>query len=283
MKILEQKKSKVVDEFFDKFNELSKLSENERENLLMELISNESHHSNKDKYESQDHLEFLKFYAYNFIKNNNTKDLDSELIDFLYYLTKPSLGIQLDLNKKIATVIATRSRTVAISGFVIFNFDDKLDVALIIDLLSKNKNNNIKEKCLNVFNKMQLIKNINDKKRKLEELKNLLTLVESELNSILSPTYLYIKTMYEISINKKLGKSLYNLTKFSDELTFFVDALAFYSSEINQLEIESVPFLKRSWLKKEKRRLKEHGYLSISNSKNTDVVKEGLGCFIPFS
>lgn len=89
--------------------------------------------------------------------------------------------------------------------------------------------------------------------------------------------------MYEISINKKLGKSLYNLTKFSDELTFFVDALAFYSSEINQLEIKSVPFLKRSWLKKEKRRLKEHGYLSISNSKDTDVVKEGLGCFISFS
>lgn len=126
MKILDQKKSKIVNDFFDKFNELSQLSENERENLLMELIRNESHHSNKDKYESQEHLEFLEFYAYNFIKNNNTKDLDSELIDFLYYLTKPSLGIQLDLNKKVATIIATRSRTIAIPGFVIFNFDGSI-------------------------------------------------------------------------------------------------------------------------------------------------------------
>ena len=236
MKILDQKKSKIVNEFFDKFNELSQLSENDREDLLMKLTCNEAHHSNKDKYERQEHLEVSKLYAYDFIKNNNTKDLDSELIDFLYYLTKPSLGIQLDLNKKVATIIATRSRTIAIPGFVIFNFDDKLDVALIINLLSNNKeNNNINETFLNVFNKTQLIKKINDKKIKLEELKNLLTLVESRLNSVLSPTYLYIKTMYEISMNKKLGKSLYSLTKFSDELTFFVDALAFYSSEINQL------------------------------------------------
>ena len=63
-------------------------------------------------------------------------------------------------------------------------------------------------------------------------------------------------------------------------MTFYIDALAFYSSEINQLKIESAPFFKRNWLRKEKRRLKEHGYLSISNSKNTDVIKEGLGCFI---
>ena len=30
MKILEQKSSKIITEFFDKFNELSKLSENDR-------------------------------------------------------------------------------------------------------------------------------------------------------------------------------------------------------------------------------------------------------------
>lgn len=281
MKVLDQKRSKIVNDFFDKFNELSQLSENERENLLMELIRNESHHSNKDKYESQEHLEFLKFYAYNFI-NNNTKDLDSELIDFLYYLTKPSLGIQLDLNKKVATIIATRSRTVAIPGFVIFNFDDKLDVALIVDLLSKNQqNNNINkndEEFLTIFNKIQLIKNTSDIKTKLEELKKLLTIVESQFK----PTYLYIKTMYEISSNKKLGKSLYDLKEFSDKLTISVDALAFYYSEINQLKIESLPFLKRAWLKKEKRRLEKHGYLSISNSRNNDVIKEGLGCFFFF-
>ncbi|MBF1306181.1 MAG: hypothetical protein HXM94_00055 [Parvimonas micra] len=88
--------------------------------------------------------------------------------------------------------------------------------------------------------------------------------------------------MYEISSSKKHGKSLYGLSEFSDELTIFIDALTFYSSEINQLKIESVPFLKRAWLKKEKRRLDEHGYLSISNSKNTNVIKEGLGCFISY-
>lgn len=158
-----------------------------------------------------------------------------------------------------------------------------MDVALIINLLSnKQHKNNIDKACLTVFNKIQLIKNTSDIKTKLEELKKLLILVESELKNTLSPTFLYIKTMYEISSSKKHEKSLYGLSEFSDELTIYIDALAFYSSEINQLKIESVPFFKRTWLKKEKRRLKEHGYLSISNSKNTDIVKEGLGCLISY-
>lgn len=282
MKILDQKRSKIVNDFFDKFNELSQLSENERENLLMKLIRNESHHSNKDKYEKEEILEVVKLYTSDVIKSNKIHDVDTALIDFLYYLTKPSLGIQLDLNKKVTTIIATRSRTVAIPGFVIFNFDDKLDVALIVDLLSKNQqNNNINkndEEFLTIFNKIQLIKNTSDIKTKLEELKKLLTIVESQFK----PTYLYIKTMYEISSNKKLGKSLYDLKEFSDKLTLSVDALAFYSSEINQLKVESLPFFKRAWLKKEKRRLEKHGYLSISNSRNNDVIKEGLGCFFSF-
>ena len=142
MKILEQKRSKIITEFFDRFNELSQLSENDRADLLMKLISNEAHHSNKDKYEKQEYLEVLKLYVSDFIKNNKIHDVDSELIDLLYYLTKPSLGIQLDLHKQRATIIATRSRTVAISGFVIFNFDDKLDVALIVNLLSNKKHEN---------------------------------------------------------------------------------------------------------------------------------------------
>lgn len=281
MKILEQKRSKIITEFFDRFNELSQLSENDRQDLLMKLVCNEAHHSNKDKYEKQEYLEVLKLHVYDFIKSNKIHDIDSELIDFLYYLTKPSLGIQLDLNKKSATIIATRTRTIAIPGFVIFNFDDKLDVALIVNLLSNNRHeNNIKKEFLTIFKKIQLIKDTSNIKTKLEELEKLLIFVESQLQSPLSPTFLYIKTMYEISNNKKLGKSLYDLTEFSDELTFSIDALAFYSSEINQLKVESVPFFKRNWLKKEKRRLKEHGYLSISNSKNTDVIKEGLGCFL---
>lgn len=282
MKILEQKSSKIITEFFDKFNELSKLSENDREDLLRKMICNEAHHSNKDKYEEQEHLEVLKLYTSDLIMNNKIRDVDSELIDFLYYLTKPSLGILLDLNKKIATIIVTRCRTVAIPGFVIFNFEDESDVSLIINLLSNNQQKNkIEEDFVRVFNKIQLIKNTSD--IKIKELKELLTLVENQLKSSLSPTFLYIKTMCDISNSRKLRKSLYDLTEFSDELTIFVDALAFYSSEINQLKLESVPFLKRSWLKKEKRRLEKHGYLSISNSRNTDVIKEGLGCFISFS
>ena len=284
MKILEPKSSKIITEFFDKFNELSKLSENDREDLLRKLICNEAHHSNKDKYEEQEHLEVLKLYTSDLIINNKIRDVDSELIDFLYYLTKPSLGILLDLNKKIATIIATRCRTVAIPGFVIFNFEDESDVSLIINLLSNNRQKNkIEEDFVRVFNKIQLIKNTSDIKIKIKELKELLTLVETQLKSSLSPTFLYIKTMCDISNSRKLRKSLYDLTEFSDELTIFVDALAFYSSEINQLKLESVPFLKRSWLKKEKLRLEKHGYLSISNYRNTDVIKEGLGCFIAFA
>ena len=284
MKILEQKSSKIITEFFDKFNELSKLSENEREDLLRKLICNEAHHSNKDKYEEREHLEVLKLYTSDFIKNNKIRDVNSELIDFLYYLTKPSLGILLDLNKKIATIIVTRCRTVAIPGFVIFNFDDESDVSLIINLLSNNQQkNNIEEDFIRVFNKIQIIKNTSDIKIKIKELQELLNLVETQLKSPLSPTFLYIKTMFDISTSRKLRQSLCDLTEFSDELTVFIDALAFYSSEINQLKIESVPFLKRSWLKKEKRRLEKHGYLSISNSRNTDVIKEGVGCFIAFA
>jgi hypothetical protein len=284
MKILEPKSSKIITEFFDKFNELSKLSENDREDLLKKLICNEAHHSNKDKYEEQEHLEVLKLYTSDLIMNNKIRDVDSELIDFLYYLTKPSLGILLDLNKKIATIIVTRCRTVAIPGFVIFNFEDESDVSLIINLLSNNQQTNkIEEDFVIVFNKIQLIKNTSDIKIKIKELKELLTLVETQLKSSLSPTFLYIKTMCDISNSRKLRKSLYNLAEFSDELTIFVDALAFYSSEINQLKLESVPFFKRPWLKKEKLRLEKHGYLSISNYRNTDVIKEGLGCFIAFA
>lgn len=174
MKILEPKSSKIITEFFDKFNELSKLSENERKDLLRKLSCNEAHHSNKDKYEEQEHLEVLKLYTSDLIMNNKIRDVDSELIDFLYYLTKPSLGIQLDLNKKIATIIVTRCRTVAIPGFVIFNFEDESDVALIINLLSNNQQTNkIEEDFVIVFNKIQLIKNTSDIKIKIKELKEL--------------------------------------------------------------------------------------------------------------
>lgn len=126
-----------------------------------------------------------------------------------------------------------------------------MDVALIVNLLSNNQyENNIEKEFLTIFKKIQLIKDTSNIKTKLEELKKLLILVETQLKSSLSPTFLYIKTMFDISTSRKLRKSLYDLTEFSDELTFSVDALAFYSSEINQLKIESVPFLKRSWLKK---------------------------------
>lgn len=281
MKILEQKRSKMITEFFDRFNELSQLSENDREDLLIKLIRNEAHHSNKDKYEKQEYLEVLKLYVSDFIKNNKIHDVDSELIDLLYYLTKPSLGIQLDLHKQRATIIATRSRTVAIPGFVIFNFDDKLDVALIVNLLSnKQHENDIKKEFLTIFKKIQLIKDTSNIKTKLEELEKLLILVESQLQSPLSPTFLYIKTMYEISSSKKHGKSLYGLSEFSDELTIFIDALAFYSSEINQLKIESVPFLKRAWLKKERNRINNFGYLSKKIYTPFPLVVSGLGCFL---
>lgn len=281
MKKLNQQSSKSTTEFFKRLSEIAALSDSERLELLKELIRNESCHSNQNKYESNSILRRLVFHLSDYFPKGT--DLGFESNRMLDYTTRAKLGILVNLTDETAKIISTRSRSFAIPGFIIFNLEDKDNVDLILNLFSNDlnkKDDRISDyyALTTMVNKMELIQTL-DTKSKVRELKELL--YRSELhfkNSFSSST---LKTMYSITkkaTNDPIYKSSFD--SFSDYLTICIDALAFYSSEVNQLKSKDVSIFDILWLKKEQKRLKEHGFLSMKSRFGSSVIKEGLGYVI---
>ena len=299
MKKLNQQSSKSTTEFFKRLSELAALSDSERLELLKELIKNESCHSRQNKYLTNSSLRSLIFHLSDYLPKGT--DLGFEANRMLDYTTRAELGILVNLTDETAKIISTRSRSLAIPGFIIFNLEDKDNVDLILNLFSNDLDLNLfsNDLDLNLFsndlnkkddrvsdyyalttmvNKMELIQTL-DSKSKVRELKELL--YRSELHFKNSFSSSNLKTMYSITkkaTNNPIYKSSFD--SFSDYLTICIDALAFYSSEVNQLKSKDVSIFDILWLKREQKRLKEHGFLSMKSRFSTSVIKEGLGYVI---
>lgn len=281
MKKLNQQSSKSTTEFFKRLSELAALSDSERLELLKELTKNESCHSNQNKYESNSILRRLVFHLSDYFPKGT--DLGFESNRMLDYTTRAKLGILVNLSDKTAEIIPTRSRSFAIPGFIIFNLEDKDNVDLILNLFSNDlnkKDDRISDyyALTTMVNKMELIQTL-DTKSKVRELKELL--YRSELHFKNSFSSSNLKTMYSITkkaTNDPIYKSSFD--SFSDYLTICIDALAFYSSEVNQLKSKDVSIFDILWLKREQKRLKEHGFLSMKSRFSSSVIKEGLGYVI---
>ena len=281
MKKLNQQSSKSTTEFFKRLSELAALSDSERLELLKELTKNESCHSNQNKYESNSILRRLVFHLSDYFPKGT--DLGFESNRMLDYTTRAKLGILVNLTDKTAEIIPTRSRSFAIPGFIIFNLEDKDNVDLILNLFSNDlnkKDDRISDyyALTTMVNKMELIQTL-DTKSKVRELKELL--YRSELHFKNSFSSSNLKTMYSITkkaTNDPIYKSSFD--SFSDYLTICIDALAFYSSEVNQLKSKDVSIFDILWLKREQKRLKEHGFLSMKSRFSSSVIKEGLGYVI---
>ena len=281
MKKLNQQSSKSTTEFFKRLSELAALSDSERLELLKELTKNESCYSNQNKYESNSILRRLVFHLSDYFPKGT--DLGFESNRMLDYTTRAKLGILVNLSDKTAEIIPTRSRSFAIPGFIIFNLEDKDNVDLILNLFSNDlnkKDDRISDyyALTTMVNKMELIQTL-DTKSKVRELKELL--YRSELHFKNSFSSSNLKTMYSITkkaTNDPIYKSSFD--SFSDYLTICIDALAFYSSEVNQLKSKDVSIFDILWLKREQKRLKEHGFLSMKSRFSSSVIKEGLGYVI---
>lgn len=290
MKKLNQQSSKSTTEFFKRLSELAALSDSERLELLKELTKNESCHSNQNKYESNSILRRLVFHLSDYFPKGT--DLGFESNRMLDYTTRANLGILVNLTDETAKIISTRSRSLAIPGFIIFNLEDMDNVDLILNLFSNALDLNLFSNDLNkkddrvsdyyalttMVNKMELIQTL-DSKSKVRELKELL--YRSELHFKNSFSSSNLKTMYSITkkaTNNPIYKSSFD--SFSDYLTICIDALAFYSSEVNQLKSKDVSIFDILWLKREQKRLKEHGFLSMKSRFSSSVIKEGLGYVI---
>lgn len=213
----------------------------------------------------------------------------------LDYTTRAKLGILVNLTDETAEIIPTRSRTAFLSPeFIIFNWEDRDNVEMIFNLFSNEKNDDLVfdlfskgkkddlvfeySRLLTMIKKMKLIQTL-DPKSKVGELKELLYCSELHFRSSFSLSHL--RTMYSITqkaTNNKIYKSSFD--DFSDSLTISLDALAFYSSEVNQLKSKDVSIFDILWLKREQKRLKEHGFLSMKSRFSTSVIKEGLGYVI---
>ena len=293
MKKLNQQSPKSTTEFFKRLSELAALSESERLELLKELTKNESCHSNQNKYESNSIIRRLIFHLSDYFPKGT--DLGFESNRMLDYTTRAKLGILVNLTDETAEIIPTRSRTAFLSPeFIIFNWEDRDNVEMIFNLFSNEKNDNLisnlfskgkndnlifeYSRLLTMIKKMKLIQTL-DSKSKVRELKELLYCSELHFRSSFSLSYL--RTMYSITkkaTNNQIYKSSFD--DFSDSLTISLDALAFYSSEVNQLKSKDVSIFDILWLKREQKRLKEHGFLSMKSKFGTSVIKEGLGYVI---
>lgn len=262
MKKLNQQSSKSTTEFFKRLSELAALSDSERLELLKELTKNESCHSRQNKYLTNSSLRSLIFHLSDYLPKGT--DLGFEANRMLDYTTRAKLGILVNLTDETAKIISTRSRSLAIPGFIIFNLEDKDNVDLILNLFSNALDLNLFSNDLNkkddrvsdyyalttMVNKMELIQTL-DSKSKVRELKELL--YRSELHFKNSFSSSNLKTMYSITkkaTNNPIYKSSFD--SFSDYLTICIDALAFYSSEVNQLKSKDVSIFDILWLKENK-------------------------------
>lgn len=117
------------------------------------------------------------------------------------------------------------------------------------------------------------IENSNSEKVKIKLIKLLKKYCEWELKKL---TYLASDFLW----SNYLDKNFLDLAQEGEAFPYIIDSLAFISKELNNLNQSKLSFLDKVWLKKEKNRINNFGYLSKKIYTPFPLIVSGLGCFL---
>lgn len=265
-------------QFFETLNKLNSFTIREKDNLLKRLIKGESKSHFQNKFVSGSLSEkSIAISLWDWMGKDYYNNLNKSLISFT---TKPSIGILVDLNSGNTEIIPTRSKTVRIKDQIIFNYSNDFNSPDLYLELFQNKKEKIDNLTETLFSKKRFIESLDDSNYKVTQLQELLYWADLPFNGYSSK---FLKIMVSIFLENQ--KQVVNdpNNKFKEsvkdhyKLLIAIDALAFYSQQINNFDESKLSLFKKLWLKKERKRLLNHGYLSKGKWLTSSVTKEGMG------
>ena len=265
-------------QFFETLNKLNSFTIKEKENLLKSLTAGESKSHFGNKFISGSHRQKdIAISIWNWLGKDYSNDLNESLI---WFTTKPSIGILVDLNSGNAKIVPTRSKTVRIKDLILFNYSEDFDASYLYLELSQNKKEKVDKLTETLFSKKRFIESLDDSNYKVTQLQELLYWADLPFNGY-SSKFLKIMVSIFLENQKKLVNDPNNnfdeSVKDHYKLLLAIDALAFYSQQINNFNESKLSLFKKLWLKKERKRLLNHGYLSKGKWLTSSVTKEGMG------
>lgn len=273
--------SLIAEQFSEIVRELSSLNKKEFDEKIKMLTKGESVSHSCHQFNPKSNSSFL----FNSAKSKLYLDLiedpfnfnDSKLIDAV---TKPKIGILLDKNSGILSTISTRIKSFNSQSFLLFNYsDDGSDLYKFFELLSSSQEIKDDDSSFlyysqeTFFNLRMKIENSNSEKVKLKLIKSLKKSCERELNNL---TYLASDFLW----SNYLDPNLLDFYPEGDTFSYIIDSLAFISKELNNLNQSKLSFLDKVWLKKERNRINNFGYLSKKIYTPFPLIVSGLGCFL---
>lgn len=272
--------SLIAEQFSEIVRELNSLNKKEFNEKIKMLTKGESVSHLFHQFNPKSNSSFLFNSAKSKLYLDLVEDLsnfnDSKLIDAV---TKPKIGILLDKNSGNLSTISTRIKSFNSPSFLLFNYsDDSSDLYKFFDLLSfyqkiKDDNSSVLYYQETFFNLRMKIENSNSEKVKIKLIKLLKKYCEQELKNL---TYLASDFLW----SNYLDKNFLDLSQESEAFPYIIDSLAFISKELNNLNQSKLSFLDKVWLKKEKNRINNFGYLSKKIYTPFPLVVSGLGCFV---
>lgn len=264
--------------FFKTLNKLNSLTIREKDNLLKRLTKGESKSHFCNKFISgSNRQKDIAISIWNWLGKDYSNDLNKSLI---WFSTKPSIGIQVDLNSGKTDIVSTRSKTVRIKDQILFNYSEDFDHPELYFELFQNKKEKVDNLTETLFSKKRFIESLDDSNYKTTQLQELLYWAELPFNGYSSK---FLKIMVSIFLENQKQVVNNPNNKFKEsvkdhyQLLIAIDALAFYSQQINNFDESKLSLFKKLWLKKERKRLLNHGYLSKGKWLNSSVTKEGMG------
>ena len=271
--------SLIAEQFSEIVRELSSLNKKEFDERIEMLTKGESVSHSCHQFNPKSNSSFLFNSAKSKLYLDLVKDLsnfnDSKLIDSV---TKPKIGILLDKDSGKLSTIATRIKSFNSPSFLLFNYsDDGSDLYKFFELLSSSQE--IKDDnfsfiyCQETFNFQMKIKKSSSEKVKIKLIKLLKKYCEKELKNL---TYLASDFLWSNYLDRILG----DLNPEGDAFPYIIDSLAFISKELNNLDQSKLSFWDKVWLKKERNRINNFGYLSKKIYTPFPLIVSGLGCFL---
>ena len=256
-------------QFFETLNKLNSFTIKEKENLLKSLTAGESKSHFDNKFISGSHRQKdIAISIWNWLGKDYSNDLNESLI---WFTTKPSIGILVDLNSGNAKIVPTRSKTVRIKDLILFNYSEDFDAPYLYLELSQNKKEKVDKLTETLFSKKRFIESLDDSNYKVTQLQELLYWADLPFNGY--SIFLENQKKLVNDPNNNFDESV----KDHYKLLLAIDALAFYSQQINNFDESKLSLFKKLWLKKERKRLLNHGYLSKGKWLTSSVTKEGMG------
>lgn len=264
--------------FFEILNKLNSLTIREKENLLKSLTESESKSHFCSKFiPGSNRQKDIAISIWNWLGKDFSNDLNESLI---WFTTKPSIGILVDLTSGYAEVIPTRSKTVRIKDQIIFNYSKDFDSPYLYLELSQNKKEKVDNLTETLFSKRRFIGSLDDSNYKATQLQELLYWADLSFNGYSSKFLKIMVSIFLENIKKLVNDPNNNFNESVEDhykLLLAIDALAFYSQQINNFDESKLSLFKKLWLKKERKRLLNHGYLSKGKWLTSSVTKEGMG------